>query len=169
MKRIPLMASILVITGIISACCTAKKSETMQNDSLISIPGPKVIIYKTTKDYSQLVPVTLSEDKMSVESYPDVKDVYFNGILAYPTLLNNGYLLDNRGINKNVAFLNLTYEEYSKLPKTPSPQQLLEMISDSNPLVIMYNCGPRSKYKNIEQELNSKIDSDDFSAFTKLK
>ena len=157
------------MTLINSACCTAKKSGTSQNGSKVMIPGPKVIIYQTTKDYSQLVPVTLSADGKSIESYPDIKDVFYQGVLAYPTQLNKGYLLDNRGINTNVAFLDITYEAYSKLPKTPAPDQLMKMIMDSKPLVIMYSCGPRSKYKDIEKELNAKIDAGDFSDFTKLK
>jgi hypothetical protein len=78
-------------------------------------------------------------------------------------------LLDNRGINKNVAFLNLSYEAYSKLGTTPSPGQLMKMIADDDPLKIMYSCGIKSSYKNIEQELNSKIDAGDFSAFEKMK
>ena len=157
------------MTGILTACCTAKKTETTQSAKSVSVPGPKVIIYQTVKDYSKLVPITLSDDGKSIVSYPDVKDVYYNGSLAYPTQLNKGYLLDNRGINQNVAFLNITYEAYSKLPATPAPDKLLKMVADSKPIKIMYSCGVRSIYKDIEKELNSKIDAGDFSAFTKLK
>ena len=133
------------------------------------MPGPKVIIYQTSADYSKLVPVILSADRKSLVSYPDVKDVYFNGTLAYPTPLNRGYLLDNRGINKDVAFLKVTYEEYSRLSKTPSPDELLKMVIATKPLKSMYQCGNRSAYKDIEKELNSKIDAGDFSTFTKIK
>jgi hypothetical protein len=167
MKRISILISIIIMSVIISSCCTSKKAQSQTGQS--TIPGPKAIIYQTTKDYSKLVPIILSDDKKTIVSYPDVKDIYYNGNLAYPTQLHNGYLLDNRGINENVAFLNLTYEEYSKLAKTPTPEQLMKMVTDNQPLNKMYSCGIRSSFKDIESELNAKIDSEDFSAFVKLK
>ena len=87
------------------------------------ITGPAAIIYKTKADYSKNVPVTLSDDKLHVVSYPAPQDVYFHGELAYPTQLAKGFLLDNRGISVNSAFISLTYEEYSKLPAAPDPEE----------------------------------------------
>jgi hypothetical protein len=141
----------------------------MKTEQNVSITSPKAIIYQLKKDYSKLVPIILSDDKKSIESYPDIKDIYFGGVLAYPTQLHNGYWMDNRGINLNVAFISLTYEEYSKLKKTPLPEELMHMIIDRDPLVGMYSCGTRASYKNIESDLNSRIDANDFSTFTKLK
>jgi len=169
MRQAILFSSMLMISAVISSCCSVKKAENAQTSEKTSIPGPKVIIYQTTKDYSMQVPIILSDDKKTLVSYPDIKDVYYNGILAYPTKLNKEYLLDNRGISKNVAFINLTYEEYSKLSKTPDAVQLMKMIIDKDPISKMYSCGVRSTYKEIEQELNSKIDAGDFSGFTKIK
>jgi len=54
--------------------------------------GPSVIIYKTSEDYFDKVPVTLSEDKSNVVSYPGIKDIYYQGEFSYPTRLNNGFL-----------------------------------------------------------------------------
>ncbi len=169
MKRITFYITLFIMAGLLSACCSAKKAETTQANKQVSMPGPKVIIYQTTKDYSQLVPITLSEDGKTIVSYPDVKDVYYNGNLAYPTKLNNGFLLDNRGIDKNAAFIKLTYDEYAKLTATPAPGELMHMIVDKQPIKSMYSCGIRSSFKDIEQELNSKIDAGNFSSFTKLK
>lgn len=169
MKQIRFFASLILIGGILTSCCSAKKAETTQPIAGVGIPGPKVIIYKTTKDYSKQVPVTLTDDKKSIASYPDIRDIYFNGALAYPTQLNDGFLLDNRGITANVAFLNLTYEEYSKLPVTPAADELMKMIIDKHPLTVMYNCGSRSTFKETEKELNAKIDAGDFTSFTKIK
>jgi hypothetical protein len=153
----------------VSSCCSTKKAGQTETSNQVSMPGPKAIIYQTTKDYSMLVPVILSDDRKSIVSYADVKDVYYGGKLAYPTQLHNGYWLDNRGINKNVAFLDISYDAYSKLAKTPTPDQLMKMITDDQPLKIMYSCGVKSSYKDIEKELNAKIDAGDFSAFIKLK
>ncbi len=169
MRQAIIWSAILLLSGVISSCCSTKKAESMKTEQKVNIPGPKIIIYKTKKDYSKLVPIILSDDKKSIESYPDVKDVYRGDSLAYPTRLHNDYWLDNRGINLNVAFISLTYEEYSKLRETPSSEELINMIIDSQPLVSMYSCGTRASYQDVESELNSKIDANDFSRFTKLK
>ena len=169
MRQSILRSTIFLLSCMIISCSGSKKTESMKTDQKVSVSGPKAIIYQTKKDYSKLVPIILSDDKKSIESYPDIKDIYFNGTLAYPTLLHKGYWLDNRGINKNVAFIKLSYEEYSKLQKTPVPEELLIMIVDDQPLVSMYSCGVRSSYEDIEKEMNARIDSSDFSAFTKIK
>ena len=169
MNRFNSLCTLILLSGMIVSCCSVKNADTMKSDQKAFVTGPKVVIYQTKKDYSKLVPVMLSDDKQSIESYPDIKDVYFNGSLAYPTPLHKGYWLDNRGININVAFINLTYEEYSKLPHTPLPDELMKMLTDVQPLVSMYSCGLRSSYKDIEHELNAKIDADDFSTFNKIK
>jgi hypothetical protein len=131
--------------------------------------GPPVILYKTKKDYSNHVPVILSSDKMKVISYPDIKDIYTNGKIATPTLLENGYLLDNRGIGPDVAFLRITYDQYSKLPATPQPGDFLKMIQDFDPLTEMYNCGTRYQYQDLVEELNKAIRDGKLGEFTKLK
>lgn len=169
MSRCFSLSTLILLSGMIVSCCNAKNAEKMNSNQKILVPGPQVIIYQTKNDYSKLVPVNLSEDKKSIESFPDSKDIYFNGSLAYPTQLNKGYWLDNRGISANVAFINLTYEEYSKLPKTPSPEELMRMLKESQPIVSMYSCGTRSSYQDILTELNAKIDANDFSTFTKIK
>jgi len=169
MRRAILWSVIFLLSGVIASCCSTKKAESMKTEQKVNIPGPKVIIYKTKKDYSKLVPIILSDDKKSIESYPDIKDVYRGDSLAYPTQLHKDYWLDNRGINLNVAFIRLTYEEYSKLNETPSSEELLNMVIDNQPLVSMYSCGTRASYQDVESELNSKIDSNDFSTFTELK
>jgi hypothetical protein len=133
------------------------------------IPSPPCIIYKTRSDYSKNIPVTLSEDKTKIISYPDVKDVYYNGELAYPTQLNDGFLLDNRGIGPNVAFLTVTYEQYSQLDKTPSATDLFYSILDKDPVIVMYQCGSRIQYKEIVIELNELISSGKITSCNKLK
>ena len=116
--------------------------------------GPPVVIYKTTRDYSRNVPVTLNVDGTKIVSYPAVSDVRS---LPYPTPLADGYLLDNRGIGQHVAFLSYTYEEYAALPKTPTAAELFEKIIDKHPLVEIHFCGNRYQYKNLVEELNAQI------------
>ena len=169
MKKAFYLSSIIFLCSVLMSCMPTQKSQTSNNVPKSNIPGPKAIIYQTKNDYSKLVPVMLSEDKKSIESYPDIKDVFYAGKLAYPTELKNGYFLDNRGIGKNVAFLSFTYDEYSKLPKTPNSDELWQRIVDKDPIKTMYNCGLRSSFGNIAEELNSKIISNDFSTFVKIK
>lgn len=127
----------------------------------------QVVIYRTKRDYSKYVPVILSKDKSRIVSYPDVSDVYLNGKLAYPTKLDDGYLLDNRGINEDVAFTGYTYSEYAKLKTTPSVEQLFKCIVDDSPLLCMVYCGSQSKYPNGVADLNRLI-KDGFQGLTML-
>lgn len=160
----------MIATIIGSGCCSSKKIASGENNSsVVNIPGPRVIIYKTRSDYSQNVPILLSPDKKSVVSYPDIKDIKRDGNLTLPTPLKKGFLLDNRGINADVAFISLTYEQYAALPKTPNSQELLKLVIDKKPLKKMYSCGLKSKYENLETELNIKIESGDFDSFVRIK
>ena len=134
-----------------------------------SVASPPCLIYKTREDYSQNIPVILSEDKSAILSYPDVKDIYYKGILAYPTLLYDGFLLDNRGISLNVAFLSLTYKEFSEMTKTPSSSELMKLIIDKDPLKELYQCGKRSQYSDLEKELNDLIVSRKINSCKRLK
>lgn len=165
---------LIIVSMVIVSCSNSKKmNKTNETENKVTeepaSAGPPTIIYKTVKDYSDKVPVTLSEDKSEVVSYPGIKDIYFKGEFAYPTQLNDGYLLDNRGVDVNTAFLKLTYEEYSKLESTPSKEDLFNMIIAPDPISEMYNCGNKFKFKNIEQELNDVIDKKELSNYKKLK
>jgi hypothetical protein len=155
-------SSILIVAFLIIAGC---KTSDKPQKAVISnkTPGPPTIVYKMKKDYSQNVPVILSDDKANIVSYPAVEDVNLNGKYPLPTLLNKGYYLDNRGIGPNVAFTLYTYEEYSKLPATPSVNELFISITNNNPLLEMYDCGNRLHFSNIEAELNSIIDHGELS------
>lgn len=144
---------------------TTAKSE-MNNKTTA---GPPVLIYKTSNDYYQNVPIVLNDEKTKVVSFPGVKDVVKNNTLTYPTRLENGFLMDNRGIGENAAFLSMTYEEYSKLEKTPSADELLKMVEDNDPFTELYNCGSRYNYENVVAELNELIIADKISTFEKLK
>jgi hypothetical protein len=131
--------------------------------------GPQAIIYKTRGDYSKNVAVTLSDDKTKIVSYPAPQDVYTNGVLAYPTPLVKGYLLDNRGIGPNTAFIRLTYEEYSKLSQAPSPDDLYNMIIDKNPVTRMYSIGSRYSFTDLVNQADSIIEHHKLHDFVRLK
>lgn len=130
---------------------------------------PPCIIYKTKKDYFYYVPVALSDDKNRITSYPDVTDIRKQGEAVLPRPLSGGYLLDNRGIGPDVAFLSITYDAYQALTKTPSADDLFQQLLDKDPLLEMYQCGNRHQYNDIVRELNQVIDSGKLSDCKKIK
>ncbi|MBN1251462.1 MAG: hypothetical protein JXA16_04965 [Bacteroidales bacterium] len=158
---------LILLTSFFISCETQK--EIANNDFISNIPSAPALVYKTTKNYNNNVPIILSEDKKEIVSYPAPTDLKVGSNFALPTKLKNGYLLDNRGISKNVAFLKLTYQEFSNLEKAPSTKELMDLIIDDNPLKELYKCGLRSDYKNIEPELNNIITKKELNKFEKLK
>ncbi|MDR2653450.1 MAG: hypothetical protein LBC68_14285 [Prevotellaceae bacterium] len=163
------MKQIILISIIILAmfgCKTQQKSRKTETGNTATQIAPKpfvaalphVVVYKTTKDYSQNVPVILSDDKKQIVAYPHPNDLYYNGKLALPESLHNGYLLDNRGIGKNVAFLKYTYKEYSKFAEVPSLDELYKNIIDKYPLTELWDCGKQASFTDLQKQLNEIID-----------
>lgn len=125
MRLFAFVVSILTL----SVCSSANAQE---------IPAPKVVIYKTRGNYKNLVPVTLSDDRSRIVSYPGIEDLKQG---QEPSKLGKGYLLDNGGrINKGVAFLKLTYDEYRNLKEVPSLKEMFTMLEDKEPLLELYDC-----------------------------
>lgn len=120
----------------------------------------ELIVYKTKSDYYNLVPVSLSEDKLRIVSYPHPSDIIVDGNFSLPVRLTEGYLIDNRGINRNTAFLNMTYKEYANLNQLPSTIAMYDMIIDNNPFLELCSCGNRYLFTNIEEQLNQLILND---------
>lgn len=160
----------LIFISLVLAFSSCKTHNKVQKESaLANVSGPHVMIYKTKADYFNHVPVTLSDDKKSIVSYPAPGDVFFNGNLAYPVLLEDGFLLDRRGITANSGFLNWTYYEYSRFEKSPSPDELMKMMLDADPFTIIYDCGRPSRYNNLVDDLNEKIRTGTLSDFKQIK
>lgn len=156
---------ILILIGFYS-CNSSKQMKINQSNLLLN---PHVFIYKTRGDYYSKVPILLSETKEEIISYPHPTDLLVNDKLCLPTRLEYGYLLDNRGINLNVAFIGMEYSEYSKMVKPPKIDELKMMIIDKNPLLELYDCGMRSDFKNIEKEINDIIKKGEIQLLTKIK
>lgn len=163
--------SIFAFALIFSACAvTPQKSKNVADDPApLFAAGPPVVIYKTKSDYHDKVPITLSDDGQMVINYPHPKDVFYQGVLAYPTLLSSGYLLDNRGINQNSVFVGISYEEYSKFASPPNLKELEKLILDKDPFIEMYYCGERSNFPNGISDINKVIETGNFDRWQKLK
>jgi hypothetical protein len=152
------------LLSLLSCASNHKPTNNIQATSEIDFkpqftPGPTALVYKTSSDYNNLVPILLSDDKTEIISYPHPKDIKVGSGYQLPTLLNNGYLLDNRGIGKNVAFLKMTYEEYSKRTDPPSLNEMYALIFDKNPLTEICDCGNKNAFTDIIAQLNQIIDN----------
>lgn len=97
-------------------------------DAIVGTPSkflPRAVIYKTSGDYADNVPVQLGPDG-SIESYPAPSDVAPGR--STPVALADGFMLDRRGISPAAAFTRYTYAEYAALPQAPSSAQLRAAI-----------------------------------------
>lgn len=121
--------------------------------------GPQILVYKTRANYNNLVPVILSDDKSKIVSYPSQSDLKVGDVFLTPDTLLNGYLLDNKGIGLNVAFLKLTYVEYSKLEYVPKLEELYKIIVDKDPLQELCDCGIKKSKDGLITQLNGLIQS----------
>jgi len=134
----------LIVVILLVNCNSSRKVNNNTN-----YPSPHVYLYKTKGDYYSKVPILLSENKQEIVSYPHPSDLLVNGKLLLPSKLEDGYLLDNKGIGINVAFIKMDYSEYSKLSNPPTIIELKQMLIDTEPLLEMYDCGLRSSFENI--------------------
>jgi len=134
------------------------KDMNRMNSTKIST-GQQAVVYKTTEDFDDYVPVIMNKERTEISNYPAPTDLFYEGKLAKPTILKNGYLLDNRGINENVVFLNYTYEVYSQLKEAPALNEMLKNIKEKYPLKELIYCGSRYYLKDEMKELNAIIDA----------
>ena len=115
-----------------------------------------IVVYKTNKNYNRQVAVTLNTDKTMVISYPDPSDI--RSFRPYPIHLKSQYLLDQRGIDSNVAFLKLSYRQYSKLKVAPEPNFILSnLILDNDPILEFHIIEKYPPNSDVKQLLNQRI------------
>lgn len=157
---------IVLVLFSVSCCTPLRKIQVYQS---AAIPGSPTIVYKTKADYFNNVPVLLSADKQTIVAYPDPKDLTIDNKLCLPTQLKGGYLLDNRGISSNVGFLKISYKEYSSMASPPSINELKNLLLDADPLIELYDLGPRHNFKNTDKEINKIITRNKLANYIQLK
>ena len=134
------------------SCCNGNKTLSSERNSEAL---RAVIIYKTTKDYSNNIPLMMNEDKTEIVSYPAISDISDK---KKPQNLIDGYLLDNFGICKNTVYTSYTFEDYKKLTKQPTIQELKTKIIDFNPFVEIYKYNKVSpSIEILNQEISNKF------------
>jgi len=135
----------------------------------VSYVGEQAIVYKTKKDYRKNVPVKMNEEKTKIVAYPSPKDLFYKDKLAFPIALKNGYFLDNRGVGKNSVFLDMTYDDYSKLDQAPLLSEMMKMVIDKDPFVEIYSLGTRARFKDEVREINEIIERGALKKFKRIK
>lgn len=156
---------IFACLALLGSSCTLLRTNEAGASAATAAPGVEaaavtapVVVYKTKKDYRNKVPVTLSADKARIIAYPAPEDLQrSDGSYMYPTSLGEGYLLDNRGVGPNTAFLKWSYEEYAALKERPRLDELKSGILDADPMLELYRCGELRQTTNLEDELNRMI------------
>ncbi len=128
---------------------------------------PYALVYRTNGDYRDNVPVTLSDDGMSIVSFPAPMDVASGKVS--PVVLDKGYLLDRRGIGASTAFLNYTYEEYARLEEVPSVEELMKHIIAGSAVVELYRLPVKAMDAVMNPKRCNEYVNNGFKECTKLK
>jgi hypothetical protein len=162
----------ILITLTISAtgisCNMQKPGIKFSNNNQSMVSSPPVVVYKTRENYFDKVPVTLSADGKTIVAYPAQNDLMREGKFSYPTQLNDGYLLDNRGITPNTAFLRFSYEDYYNMDNVPNAQRLMNYILDAKPFTEFYEVGSKGDYDDAANEINQMISEKKFRKLENL-
>lgn len=139
MKAYSITSIAIAAASLCAAACSSTKTaadaptpitppQTITKNTIGGKPAsamPKAVAYRTNGDFIHNVPITLSADRKQIISYPAPSDLSAS---SFPVQLNDGYLLDRRGISANTAFTKYTYDEYSRMSMAPSLKELKEAI-----------------------------------------
>lgn len=126
------MKKTLLISGIALAAigCTSHKA-TGESPAITPEPEqpvvvesttfiPKATAFKMSGAYADKVAVTLGSDGRLLY-FPAPSDITSRSV---PTYLANGWWLNNQGLGANSVFTSWTFDEYAKLPFTPSAEEI---------------------------------------------
>ncbi len=153
---------IIALAAAMAACCgqknTAQASST-PDEAGAGASSPRALVYKTKTDHANHVPVILSDDKARIISYPHPKDLRTANGYPTPTAVGKDYLLDNRGIGLNVAYLDMSYEQYAALEEAPSMEKLEASIIDRDPLTELCECGRKAEFKDPAKEISAWVEA----------
>lgn len=163
--KLPIFACILSI-GL--TACHSTKTDITQGTSPVGdtevrspdndVPSirrePATRAFRPNGDYAANVMVTLSPDCREVISYPECNEV--DSSMA-PVKLSRGYYLDRGGVGPNTVFLRWTYDEYSRLPETPTPSQIIEAVIPDSHIAEIIEIPLGMNYAKIHPEMADTI------------
>jgi hypothetical protein len=120
------MALIFLLALILASCLKVKEFD-----------GYVFWIYKTKKDYSHKVSVTLNNDNSQIISAPGPQDIDTSS--KWPVNLANAYLLNGIFGGIHTAFLSLEKKDYFNWPLYPGRDSLYKLIIDKDPFTEFYS------------------------------
>lgn len=88
---------------------------------------PKATVFRMTGDYADHVAVTIGPNGM-LTYFPAPSDISAD---SAPVSLGDGWYLNRQGLGSGSVFTKWTFEEYSKLSKVPSPEEIKAAIIPS--------------------------------------
>lgn len=141
-----------IITYVLAISLLWSCSTTKERTELIGTVQRPQIIYKTTQDFSNNVPIQMNSERTKITGFPAPLDLSVNGELQTPIALEKGYYYDRRGISTNTVFIKMTYLEYSKLKSAPAVKELMEMIIEKYPFSEMYSCSSLNGSSSLEDK-----------------
>ena len=129
MKRIVFIITVAAVGLVLAAAAACRQTREVQRAVAKTAPAvgymPKAVIYKTSGDFFDRVPITMNRERTKVVSYPAPTDIYPG---AMPVRLADGWLLDRRGIGENAVFTRWTYNEYAALSEPPTLAELKSAV-----------------------------------------
>ena len=94
---------------------------------------PKATAFQMNGDYADNVAITLNANG-SLAYYPAPTDITET---SRPVDLGNGWWLNRQGISDRSVFTRYTFEEYAKLKKAPSAEELKKAIIPGSAVTLM--------------------------------
>ena len=85
---------------------------------------PRATVFKMSGPYADKVAVTLTPDGR-LSYFPAPSDITPE---SAPVYVGNGWWLNRQGIGAGSVFTSWTFDEYARLPKTPSPEEIRSHI-----------------------------------------
>lgn len=144
---------LLSVIALLMFTTCSNKTNIQDGGNEIIMPEPPVIIYKTSGNFTENVAVSLTDEGDGLKSFPAPADIRARLNTVSPVKLHNGFLYDRQGIGENTAFLNYTFEEYSKLRTTPKASELFDEIKERDAITEIYRC----PFKRSDPELVNKL------------
>jgi len=141
-----LRISILILSITLFGCVSKKKNASNGPDSIgTSQALAHQYIYKQKYDFSEKLPVVLSEDKQLILAYPDPLDVSLDTLIRCPVKLFKDYWFDRIGIGVNTGYVDILLRDYARLAEPPRMEFMRSKLIEKEPFQEVWDCGIRGE------------------------
>lgn len=119
----------------------------------IAIAKPNIAVYQLKNMGSlALVPVKLDSAKQNIVSYPSPSDL---SKMKSAEVYQN-WVIDQRGINPNTVFVNMSIQDYITQNKLPDLAVWQDLIDEKNPFKTFYQCPGTLNLSEIKEMIAKK-------------